>query len=121
MGRSVSDEPQGGHEVDVSSRQSSHRRGDELPAVHQVRLPPKKTLLTEISQSVKETFFPDDPLRSFKDQSKSKKLILSVQAVFPIFEWGRHYNLKKLRGDIIAGLTIASLCIPQVNYSPNEA
>ncbi|KAG9129559.1 hypothetical protein Leryth_023899 [Lithospermum erythrorhizon] len=36
-----------------------------------------------------------------------------TDAVFPILEWGRKYNLTKFRGDLIAGLTIASLCIPQ--------
>lgn len=59
--------------------------------------------------------FADDPLRSFKDQSKSKKLVLGIRAVFPIFDWSRSYSLSKFRGDLISGLTIASLCIPQVH------
>ncbi|GJY33780.1 sulfate transporter 1.3 [Tanacetum coccineum] len=58
-------------------------------------------------------FFSDDPLRPFKDQPKSRKLMLGLEAIFPILEWGRSYNRKKFRGDLIAGLTIASLCIPQ--------
>ncbi|KAA8522506.1 hypothetical protein F0562_013133 [Nyssa sinensis] len=37
----------------------------------------------------------------------------AVQAIFPIFKWGQSYSLTKFRGDLIAGLTIASLCIPQ--------
>ncbi|KAJ4964604.1 hypothetical protein NE237_016453 [Protea cynaroides] len=67
---------------------------------------------------MKETFFPDDPLRDFKDQSRSRMFILGLQSIFPIFQWGRDYNLTKFRGDFIAGLTIASLCIPQdIGYS----
>ncbi|KAI0494108.1 hypothetical protein KFK09_024239 [Dendrobium nobile] len=31
----------------------------------------------------------------------------------PILSWGREYNLQKFKGDLIAGFTIASLCIPQ--------
>uniref|UniRef100_A0A9I9CYE0 STAS domain-containing protein n=1 Tax=Cucumis melo TaxID=3656 RepID=A0A9I9CYE0_CUCME len=81
--------------------------------VHKVGVPPKQKLYKEIKSAVKETFFPDDPLRSFKDQTKKRKFILGIQAVFPILDWGRTYNLTKFRGDVISGLTIASLCIPQ--------
>ncbi|KAL7116584.1 hypothetical protein ACP275_03G013300 [Erythranthe tilingii] len=80
---------------------------------YKVGVPPKQKLWKEFSTTLKETFFSDDPLRTFKDQSGSRKFILGVQAVFPILEWGRSYNLAKFKGDLIAGLTIASLCIPQ--------
>lgn len=81
--------------------------------IHRVSVPPKQKLFKEFTMTVKETFFADDPLRPFKDQSKSRKVVLGVQAIFPILEWSRNYSFKKFRGDIIAGLTIASLCIPQ--------
>ncbi|KAL1216262.1 Sulfate transporter 1.3 [Cardamine amara subsp. amara] len=92
--------------ADISSRQ-------QTSCVHKVGVPPKQNLFNEFMYTFKETFFHDDPLRHFKDQSVSKKLMLGVQSVFPVFEWGRNYNLKMFRGDLIAGLTIASLCIPQ--------
>lgn len=85
-----------------------------LPYIHKVGAPPKQPLLKEFKSTLKETFFADDPFRPFKDQSKSRKIVLGLQAMFPILEWGRHYNLSKFKGDLIAGLTIASLCIPQV-------
>ncbi|MED6204075.1 Sulfate transporter 1.3 [Stylosanthes scabra] len=81
--------------------------------VHKVGIPPRQNLFQEFKATIKETFFADDPLRSFKDQPKSRKFILGVEALFPILNWGRNYNLKKFRGDLISGLTIASLCIPQ--------
>ncbi|XP_050375682.1 sulfate transporter 1.3-like [Argentina anserina] len=81
--------------------------------IHKVGVPPKQKLFKEFMNTVKETFFSDDPLRSFKHQPKSRKLILGMQAIFPILEWGRKYTLSNFRGDLIAGLTIASLCIPQ--------
>ncbi|KAD6796709.1 hypothetical protein R6Q59_019524 [Mikania micrantha] len=91
---------------------------NQTPYIHKIGAPPKPDLLKEFKTTLKETFFPDDPLRSFKDQPKSRKIILSLQAIFPILEWGRSYNIKKFRGDLIAGLTIASLCIPQdIGYS----
>ncbi|KAI5654727.1 hypothetical protein M9H77_31914 [Catharanthus roseus] len=89
-----------------------------LPYIHKVGAPPKQPLLKEFKSTLKETFFADDPFRPFKDQSKSRKIVLGLQAMFPILEWGRHYNLSKFKGDLIAGLTIASLCIPQdIGYS----
>lgn len=79
---------------------------------------PKQKLMKEFKSTVMETFFADDPLRQFKDQSRSTKFKLAIQSVFPIFDWGRDYNLQKFKGDLIAGLTIASLCIPQdIGYS----
>ncbi|KAL4318227.1 hypothetical protein GQ457_18G015060 [Hibiscus cannabinus] len=100
-------------EMDIVSVSSSRRNSESLPHVHKVGIPPKQNLLKEIAGTVKETFFADDPLRHFKDQPRSRKFVLGFQAVFPIFEWGRHYSLSKFKGDLIAGLTIASLCIPQ--------
>ncbi|XWS39701.1 hypothetical protein CRYUN_Cryun18bG0077500 [Craigia yunnanensis] len=99
--------------MDIISVSSSRRNSENLPYVHKVGVPPKQNLLKEIAGTVKETFFADDPLRHFKDQPRSRKFVLGFQTVFPIFEWGRHYSLSKFKGDLIAGLTIASLCIPQ--------
>lgn len=100
-------------EMDIRSLSSSHRHSQGERYIHKVGVPPKQNLFKEFRETLKETFFADDPLRHFKDQSRSQKFILGIQTIFPIFEWGRKYNLKKLRGDLIAGLTIASLCIPQ--------
>lgn len=96
--------------MDIRSMSSS--RHASLP--YRVGVPPKQKFWTEFSNTLKETFFSDDPLHSFKDQSRSRKFVLGMQAVFPILEWGKRYNLAKFKGDLIAGLTIASLCIPQV-------
>ncbi|PIA48054.1 hypothetical protein AQUCO_01400563v1 [Aquilegia coerulea] len=100
-------------EIDIRSMSSSHRHSDQAPYMHKVGMPSKQNLLKEIKSTVKETFFSDEPLRPFKDQPRSRKLVLGIQAIFPILEWGRDYNFTKFKGDLIAGLTIASLCIPQ--------
>ncbi|KAE8729588.1 High affinity sulfate transporter 1 [Hibiscus syriacus] len=112
MSKRVTDEL-GNIEMDVISVPSSHHGSENLSYVHKVGKPSKKTLLKEVGCIVKETFFADDPLRNFKDQPWSRKFVLGLQAVFPILEWERHYSLSKFNGDFIAGLTIASLCIPQ--------
>ncbi|EPS63999.1 hypothetical protein M569_10782, partial [Genlisea aurea] len=80
---------------------------------YRVGVPPKQRLWREFFSAVQETFFSDVPLRSFKDQSRSRQFLIGLQAVFPILDWGRSYTLTKLKGDVIAGLTIATLCIPQ--------
>ncbi|KAG7590528.1 STAS domain [Arabidopsis suecica] len=92
---------------------SGHAPMKSSPHRHKVGIPPKQNMFKDFMYTFKETFFHDDPLRDFKDQPKSKKFMLGLQSVFPVFDWGRNYNLKKFRGDLIAGLTIASLCIPQ--------
>ncbi|KAL8486992.1 hypothetical protein ACS0TY_023621 [Phlomoides rotata] len=74
---------------------------------YKVGVPPKQKLWAEFSSALKETFFSDDPLRPFKDQPRSRNFAL-----------GLGYNLSKFKGDLIAGLTIASLCIAQdIGYS----
>ncbi|XP_025796757.1 low affinity sulfate transporter 3-like [Panicum hallii] len=37
----------------------------------------------------------------------------ALQFLFPVLKWGRSYSLKSFRSDIMAGLTLASLGIPQ--------
>ncbi|KAJ9543027.1 hypothetical protein OSB04_022734 [Centaurea solstitialis] len=85
---------------------------------HKVAIPPPQPFIKSLKNTVKETFFPDDPLRQFKNQPPSRKFILGVQYFFPIFEWGSRYNLSFFKSDVIAGITIASLAIPQgISYA----
>ncbi|XP_019174950.1 PREDICTED: sulfate transporter 1.2-like [Ipomoea nil] len=91
---------------------------ETTPYIHRVGAPPKVDPFEEFKDTVKETLFADDPLRSFKHQSGPRKFVIFMQAIFPILEWGRHYTFAKFKGDVISGFTIASLCIPQdIGYS----
>ncbi|XP_047316954.1 probable sulfate transporter 3.4 [Impatiens glandulifera] len=86
--------------------------------LHKVCIPPHKTTLQKLKQRTSEIFFPDDPLHQFKNQSCFRKLILGLQYFFPVFEWGPNYTLSLLKSDVISGLTIASLAIPQgISYA----
>lgn len=40
-------------------------------------------------------------------------ILTALQCVFPVLQWGRSYTLESLRSDVMAGLTLASLGIPQ--------
>ncbi|KAG4401190.1 hypothetical protein GLYMA_07G218800v4 [Glycine max] len=92
---------------------------DQVPnEVHQVVAPPYKSSLQKFITKVKETFFPDDPLRQFKGQPLKRKLILGAQYVFPVLQWAPSYSFKLFKSDLISGLTIASLAIPQgISYA----
>uniref|UniRef100_K4A6U1 STAS domain-containing protein n=1 Tax=Setaria italica TaxID=4555 RepID=K4A6U1_SETIT len=118
MPRAVSDGGENLNGADIGGSRASSHCVDSTG--YRVSFPPKKSLLQEFSGSVKALFFAgDDPLRQYKEQpSWSKRVWLSLQNVFPVLEWGRHYTFGKFRGDFVAGLTIASLCIPQdIGYS----
>ncbi|XP_020103871.1 sulfate transporter 1.2-like [Ananas comosus] len=111
-GRVASDEPES-RETEITGGPSTQHRAENNQSVYKIGFPPKKTLLREFTDAVKETLFHDEPLRPYKDQPVSRKLVLGLQFLFPILEWGRQYSFNKFKGDLIAGLTIASLCIPQ--------
>ncbi|EMS62366.1 High affinity sulfate transporter 1 [Triticum urartu] len=90
----------------------------QAPLVYKVGYPPPKNLATEFTETLRETFFHDNPLRQYKGQSGPRRFMMGLEFLFPIFGWGRDYSLSKFKGDLIAGLTIASLCIPQdIGYS----
>ncbi|XP_006659385.1 sulfate transporter 1.2-like [Oryza brachyantha] len=105
------------NEVNTNAQLPSYEPSQE-PHVYKVGRPPQKNLAKELADTLRETFFHDNPLHRYKDQSGSSKFMMVLQFLFPIFEWGRSYSLSKFKGDLIAGLTIASLCIPQdIGYS----
>ncbi|XP_058005323.1 probable sulfate transporter 3.4 [Hevea brasiliensis] len=106
---------------DFSSHETALRINTEAvmpPMIHSVCPPPQQTTLQKLKLRLGEIFFPDDPLYRFKNQTLSKKLVLGLQFLFPIFQWGPEYSLRLFRSDIISGLTIASLAIPQgISYA----
>ncbi|RWR73837.1 putative sulfate transporter 3.4 [Cinnamomum micranthum f. kanehirae] len=86
--------------------------------IHKVCLPPSTTTLQALKGRFSEIFFPDDPLNQFKNQPFARKLVLGLEYFFPIFHWASEYNLMLLKSDVISGITIASLSIPQgISYA----
>ncbi|WOL09182.1 putative sulfate transporter 3.4 [Canna indica] len=86
--------------------------------VHKVSVPHELTTLQYFKQRLCEVFFPDDPFHQFKNKPFLRKLVLALQYIFPIFEWGSDYSLSLLKSDAISGVTIASLAIPQgISYA----
>ncbi|XP_048542250.1 probable sulfate transporter 3.4 [Triticum urartu] len=108
--------------ADSGARQQQQRQAAPAGMVqvelHKVSAPERRTTARALGQRLAEIFFPDDPLHQFKNQSLARKLVLALQYFFPIFHWGSNYSLRLLRSDAVAGLTIASLAIPQgISYA----
>ncbi|GMH14255.1 hypothetical protein Nepgr_016096 [Nepenthes gracilis] len=86
--------------------------------LHRVCLPPKRSTFQKLKQRISDIFFPDDPFYNLKDQTGLKKFLLGLQFFFPVLQWGPSYGLHLLKSDVISGLTIASLAIPQgISYA----
>uniref|UniRef100_A0A2N9H1U9 STAS domain-containing protein n=1 Tax=Fagus sylvatica TaxID=28930 RepID=A0A2N9H1U9_FAGSY len=66
-----------------------------------------------------ETFFPDDPFKAFKNEKPAiRRVTKALQYFIPIFEWLPKYNFKLFQYDLLAGITITSLAIPQgISYA----
>ncbi|EHA8587414.1 Anti-sigma factor antagonist domain of sulfate transporter91 [Cocos nucifera] len=99
---------QEGHQVEIAV----------MEVMRKVVPPPPRSSLDKIKLRLKETFFPDDPFRRFKGQPPKKKWILGAQYLFPILGWAPTYDLSHFKSDLVSGLTIASLAIPQgISYA----
>ncbi|KAJ9688478.1 hypothetical protein PVL29_014242 [Vitis rotundifolia] len=86
--------------------------------IHRVYLPPQKTTFQKLKHRLSEIFFPDDPLHRFKNQTFLRKVVLGLHFLFPILQWVPSYSLSTFRSDLVSGLTIASLAIPQgISYA----
>jgi len=84
-------------------------------AVHKVAPPPARSTASKMKARVKETFFPDDPFRAFKGQPLGTQWLMAVRYLFPILDWVPSYSFSLFKSDLVAGLTIASLAIPQAS------
>ncbi|ONK76536.1 uncharacterized protein A4U43_C03F29290 [Asparagus officinalis] len=96
------------------------KNGQKRPRIRPpgYRIPPSRPFLETFRANLKETFFPDDPLRQFKGESASRRFILFLQYILPILQWAPSYTFSLFKSDLVAGITIASLAIPQgISYA----
>ncbi|XP_019180464.1 PREDICTED: sulfate transporter 3.1-like [Ipomoea nil] len=84
----------------------------------EVEAPPPKPFYEVVKSTVKETLFPDDPFRQFKNQPLPRKFVLGMQYFVPILDWAPRYTFQSFKADVVAGITIASLAVPQgISYA----
>ncbi|KAL3532429.1 hypothetical protein ACH5RR_005950 [Cinchona calisaya] len=89
----------------------------QLP-IHGVNFPEPRSFGTVLKSNLKETLFPDDPFSHIKNEPLSRKTKKVVQYFVPVFDWLPKYNLALFKYDLLAGITIASLAIPQgISYA----
>lgn len=89
------------------------------PLVHKVTVPAKLSFVKEVGRVVRETFFHDvATLEWAEGVTRRRQALLALKYAFPIVDWLSTYSQKLFLQDLLAGLTIASLAIPQVSYSP---
>ncbi|KAL6586158.1 putative sulfate transporter 3.5 [Orobanche minor] len=83
-----------------------------------VNLGPPRSFTNILNSKLKETFFPDDPFRQFKKGPLGRRSLKIIQYFIPISQWLPKYSLAFFRYDLLAGITIASLAIPQgISYA----
>ncbi|CAI0448806.1 unnamed protein product [Linum tenue] len=110
--------PSTSDEAEAAAAECNNNDNNNSSHSHKVAIPPPQPFVKSLKYNLKETFFPDDPLRQFKNQSPPRKLLLGLQYFFPILEWGPRYSLDFFKADLISGVTIASLAIPQgISYA----
>jgi hypothetical protein len=93
-------------------------RPEEVPLVHKVVVPPRGNVVNEVRHGLWETFFYDAPVGQFRGRSRRAKSWLGLQYIFPILGWLPSYRPRTFASDFVAGLTIASLAVPQVLLNP---
>ncbi|XP_042379560.1 low affinity sulfate transporter 3-like [Zingiber officinale] len=91
----------------LQATMSSRRESETLMLVLNVSEPP--SLWHELSGSIRSSIL---PTRN-RPSSLTQWIVSVIYGLFPIVHWARNYNLKSFKSDLIAGLTLASLGIPQ--------
>ncbi|TMW88451.1 hypothetical protein EJD97_018553 [Solanum chilense] len=87
-------------------------------SLHGVNYAPPRSFKTVLKANVKETLFPDDPFYDFKNEKLSKRILKGIQYFIPICQWLPKYKFGLFMYDLLAGITIASLAIPQgISYA----
>lgn len=77
-----------------------------------------RSFANKFRSHLKETFFPDDPFRQFRNEPPLRRTKKALQYFVPIFEWLPKYTFSMFKYDVLAGITIASLAIPQgISYA----
>ncbi|RVX11036.1 putative sulfate transporter 3.5 [Vitis vinifera] len=78
----------------------------------------RRNFATVLRSDLKETFFADDPFQEFRNEPPKRRTIKIFQYCVPMLEWLPKYNFQFFRYDFLAGITIASLAIPQgISYA----
>ncbi|KAK3165287.1 hypothetical protein QOZ80_1AG0031300 [Eleusine coracana subsp. coracana] len=83
-----------------------------------VNLSARRPFSEALRTGLAETFFPDDPFRGFGSRPPAARAWGALKYFVPALEWAPRYTIGKFKYDLLAGVTIASLAIPQgISYA----
>ncbi|WVZ59036.1 hypothetical protein U9M48_009244 [Paspalum notatum var. saurae] len=84
-----------------------------------VPVPPPRPFLQTLWSTVKETLFPDDPFRAAtREPTRGRRAFAVLRYLIPCLDWVPSYSLSTLRSDLVSGLTVACLAVPQgISYA----
>ncbi|PWZ34669.1 Sulfate transporter 3.1 [Zea mays] len=93
-------------------------RGPGAAAEHKVNLSARQPFVESVRTCLAETFFPDDPFRGLGSRPPAARAWGALKYFVPALEWAPRYTVGKFKYDLLAGVTIASLAIPQgISYA----
>lgn len=70
----------------------------------------------EILGSIRNTVFSRKNKKLGPTQPPLAWVVVFLRSVFPILSWAKDYKFSMFKNDLLSGLTLASLCIPQVHF-----
>lgn len=121
-GASEAGEENGGRKGFVVIRERAKMSAPASPeaktGVTEVEIPEKN-----LKQELGDTFMPwarllienDDPFEDYRGKTVLQKIVHFLFWAFPMLEWLSTYKTSYIIGDIVGGLTITSLAVPQVS------
>lgn len=91
-----------------------HRRGNPFSSQEHLIPPPAASLLESVQEPSNQTFSFASYVQSRIGNSKKGLSFSQIKRIVPILEWLPAYKWREcLKGDLLAGLTIAVMTIPQ--------
>lgn len=110
--------------IELQNHQSNHEEAspaEEPMSRWLINTPEPPSMWQELIGYIrKNVLSKKDNKRNKKKNSSSNPVYSCLKLVFPILSWGRQYKLNLFKKDLMAGLTLASLCIPQVTLLTNH-
>ncbi|XP_021284543.1 low affinity sulfate transporter 3-like isoform X2 [Herrania umbratica] len=78
-----------------------------------INSPDPPSLWQELVSAIRGSVFPRGRKHSSSTGGRHAAAMSFLQGLFPLLSWGRTYKASKFKHDLMAGLTLASLSIPQ--------
>uniref|UniRef100_A0A0E0HZ79 SLC26A/SulP transporter domain-containing protein n=1 Tax=Oryza nivara TaxID=4536 RepID=A0A0E0HZ79_ORYNI len=102
----------------ASSASARHQHGVSGASVAEVNLSTRHPFVEKVWSDLAETFFPNNPFRGISVLLPARHAWGALKYLVPVLDWAPRYGLVKFKYDLLAGITIAGLAIPQgISYA----